>query len=66
MITHYLVIALFVLIATFAVIFDRLARRPGSQHGTVSDFFILLMYSPVGRATVLAGWAWAGYHFFAR
>ena len=59
-------------IAGFAVIIavlfglEFLGRRPGNKIPTVGEWLGYLMRWPVGRVLVLLGWAWLGWHYFAR
>ena len=64
--TRVLTIAGFVvLIAAFCVL-EFLARRPGSRIPTLGQWLGYLMRPKIGRALVLAGWWWLGWHYFAR
>jgi hypothetical protein len=43
-----------------------IGRWPRSTVPTVGELLGYLMRRPAGRALVLAGWMWAGWHFFGR
>ncbi len=53
-----------VIAAMFALEFA--ARRPGSRIPTVGQWLGYLMRPRIGRALILLGWWWLGWHYFAR
>ncbi|HWD56359.1 MAG TPA: hypothetical protein VG346_14630 [Acidimicrobiales bacterium] len=53
-----------VLVATVAV--DLIARRSAGRVATAGDFARFISTSPVANVALVAAWAFAGYHLFAR
>lgn len=48
------------------VVLEMLARRPGSRIPKAGQWFGYLMRPKLGRALILLGWWWLGWHYFAR
>jgi hypothetical protein len=48
------------------VTLEVLARRPASRIPTLGQWLGYLMRSRIGRALILLGWLWLGWHYFAR
>ena len=53
-----------VIIALLAL--DLVGRRPGSRVPTLGEWLGYLMRARAGRAAILLGWLWIGWHYFAR
>ncbi|HTZ26683.1 MAG TPA: DUF6186 family protein [Streptosporangiaceae bacterium] len=53
-----LILALFVL--------EFLGRRKGSRIPTLGEWLGYIMRSKAGRALILLGWLWLGWHYFSR
>jgi hypothetical protein len=49
-----------------AVLLDLAARRPGSRLATFGDLVSRISQRRAGRAAVMLGWWWLGWHFFVR
>jgi len=56
----------FLVIISAIVVLEVLARRKVGRIPTLSEWLGFVMRRPVGRALVLAGWLWLGWHYFAR
>jgi hypothetical protein len=48
------------------VVLEILGRRRTSQIPTLSEWLGYVMRPPAGRALILLGWLWLGWHYFAR
>jgi Family of unknown function (DUF6186) len=59
------VIGFVVIIAALAAL-EFLARRKIARIPTLGEWLGFVMRRPAGRALVLAGWLWLGWHYFAR
>lgn len=64
--TRDLTIAGFVVIIAALVALDILGRRPASRIPTLGQWLGYLMRPRAGRALILLGWLWLGWHYFAR
>ncbi len=64
--TRGITIAGFVIVITSMFVLEFRARRPGSRIPTVGEWLGYLMRSRPGRALILLGWWWLGWHYFAR
>lgn len=53
-----------VIIALFVLEF--IGRRPASRVPTLGEWLGYLMRARAGRAVILVGWLWLGWHYFAR
>jgi hypothetical protein len=53
-------------LACIGVAVAAIGRWPRSTVPTAGQLLGYLMRWPAGRALVLAGWVWAGWHFFGR
>ncbi len=53
-----LIIALFVL--------ELIGRRPATRVPTLGEWLGYIMRARTGRAAILLGWLWLGWHYFAR
>jgi len=56
----------FIAIIAALVVLEILARRKIGRIPTLGEWLGFAMRRPVGRALVLAGWLWLGWHYFAR
>jgi len=56
----------FVAVIAVLVVLEILARRKVGRIPTLSEWLGFAMRRPVGRALILAGWLWLGWHYFAR
>ncbi len=56
----------FVVIIAVLVVLEILARRRIGRIPTLGEWLGYVMRRPIGRALILAGWLWLGWHYFAR
>jgi hypothetical protein len=49
-----------------AVVLDVVARRPGSRLATFGDLVSRISARRAGRAAMMLGWWWLGWHYFVR
>jgi hypothetical protein len=56
----------FVAVIAGLVTLEILGRRKIGRIPTLSEWLGYVMRPPAGRALILAGWLWLGWHFFAR
>lgn len=56
----------FVGIIAVLVVLEILARRKIGRIPTLGVWLGFVMRRPAGRALILAGWLWLGWHYFAR
>jgi hypothetical protein len=56
----------FVAIIAVLVVLEILARQKIGRIPTLGQWLGFVMRRPVGRALILAGWLWLGWHYFAR
>jgi Family of unknown function (DUF6186) len=56
----------FVVIIGAMVILEILARRPSSRIPALGEWLGYVMRPRAGRALILLGWLWLGWHYFAR
>jgi hypothetical protein len=59
-------IAGFIAVIAALVALEILGRRKIGRIPTLSEWLGYIMRPRAGRALVLAGWLWLGWHFFAR
>jgi hypothetical protein len=64
--TRLITIAGFACMLSALITLEALGRRPGSRIPTLGQWLGYLMRSRAGRALVLLGWLWLGWHYFAR
>jgi len=64
--TRVITIAGFVVIIASMVILEILARRPSSRIPALGAWLGYVMRPRAGRALILLGWLWLGWHYFAR
>ena len=56
----------FIIIIAALVVLEILARRKIGRIPTLGEWLGFVMRRPLGRALILAGWLWLGWHYFAR
>jgi Family of unknown function (DUF6186) len=56
----------FVVVIAALVTLEILGRRKIGRIPTLSEWLGYVMRPRAGRALILAGWLWLGWHFFAR
>lgn len=66
MTTRLITAAGFALLLGALAVLEALARRPGSRIPTAGQWLGYLMRPRAGRALILLGWLWLGWHYFAR
>lgn len=66
MTTHVLTIVGYACVIGVLFALEILAHRRGSRIPKIGEWFGYLMRTRTGRVLVLLGWAWLGWHFFAR
>jgi Family of unknown function (DUF6186) len=66
MVTRVITIIGFSAVIAGIVILEIIARRPGTRIQTLGEWLGYLMRPKAGRAIVLLGWLWLGWHYFAR
>ncbi len=66
MTTQAITIIGFVAVIAALVTLEILGRRKIGRIPTLSQWLGYVMRARAGRALVLAGWLWLGWHFFAR
>jgi Family of unknown function (DUF6186) len=64
--TRAITIAGFVAIIVALAVLQLLGRRPASRIPTVGEWLGYVMRPRAGRALILLGWVWLGWHYFAR
>jgi hypothetical protein len=66
MTTRVITIAGFALVIAALIALEVTGRRPASRIPTVGEWLGYLMRPRAGRALILLGWWWLGWHYFAR
>jgi hypothetical protein len=66
MTTHVITVVGYGCLIAVLIVLELLARRRGSRIPKMGEWFGYLMRSKTGRLLILLGWAWLGWHFFAR
>lgn len=66
MVTRVITIIGFSAVIAGIVILEIIARRPGTRIPTLGEWLGFLMRPKAGRAIILLGWLWLGWHYFAR
>jgi Family of unknown function (DUF6186) len=66
MVTRVITIIGFSGVIAGIVILEIIARRPGTRIPTLGEWLGYLMRPKIGRALILLGWLWLGWHYFAR
>lgn len=64
--TRAITIVGFVLVIAALVTLEILGRRKKANIPTVSEWLGYVMRPKTGRALILLGWLWLGWHYFAR
>jgi Family of unknown function (DUF6186) len=64
--TRAITIVGFVAVIAALVTLEILGRRKIGRIPTLSEWLGYVMRPRAGRALILAGWLWLGWHFFAR
>jgi len=64
--TRAITIVGFVVIIAALVLLEILGRRPSSRIPTLGQWLGYVMRPRGGRALILLGWLWLGWHYFAR
>jgi len=66
MVTRILTIIGFAALILALFVLEFLGRRKGSRIPTLGEWLGYLMRSKTGRALILLGWLWLGWHYFSR
>lgn len=66
MTTRAITVAGFAVIIAAMVILEILGRRRSSRIPTLGEWLGYVMRPRAGRALILLGWLWLGWHYFAR
>jgi hypothetical protein len=64
--TRVITIVGFAVVLSGLVTLEVLGRRPTNRIPTAGQWLGYIMRSKAGRALVLLGWLWLGWHFFSR
>jgi hypothetical protein len=64
--TRAITVVGFVVIIAAMVILETLSRRPSSRIPALGEWLGYVMRPRAGRALILLGWLWLGWHYFAR
>ena len=64
--SRVITIAGFVAVIGALVMLEFVGRRPGSRIPTLGEWLGYVMRPRTGRALILLGWLWLGWHYFAR
>jgi hypothetical protein len=56
----------FAVVIAALLILEILGRNPRTRIPALGEWLGYVMRSPAGRALVLVGWLWLGWHYFAR
>jgi hypothetical protein len=66
MTTRIITIIGFVAVIGVLAALEFLGRRPTNRIPTAGQWLGYVMRSTAGRALILVGWLWLGWHYFAR
>jgi hypothetical protein len=66
MVTRIVTIIGFGVVILSLFVLEFLARRKGSRIPTLSQWLGYVMRPKLGRALILLGWLWLGWHYFSR
>jgi len=66
MTTRVITIIGFACLIIALLVLDLVGRRPASRVPTLGEWLGYLMRARAGRAVILLGWLWIGWHYFAR
>jgi Family of unknown function (DUF6186) len=64
--TRTLTVAGFVAVIAALVLLEILGRSPRTRIPTAGEWLGYIMRPRSGRALILLGWLWLGWHYFAR
>ncbi|MFY9888859.1 MAG: DUF6186 family protein [Streptosporangiaceae bacterium] len=64
--TRAITVAGFIAVIAGLVLLEILGRRKISRIPTLGEWLGYVMRPRAGRAVVLVGWLWLGWHYFAR
>jgi uncharacterized protein DUF6186 len=64
--TRTITIVGFVAVIVTLVVLEILGRSPRNRIPTLGEWLGYVMRSSSGRALILLGWLWLGWHYFAR
>jgi hypothetical protein len=64
--TRAITVVGFVACIVALVVLEVLGRRRTNQIPTLSEWLGYVMRTGTGRALILLGWLWLGWHYFAR
>jgi hypothetical protein len=64
--TWAITVAGFIAIIAALILLEVIGRRPASRIPTAGEWLGYVMRPRTGRAVVLLGWLWLGWHYFAR
>jgi hypothetical protein len=64
--TRAITVAGFIAIIAALIVLEVIGRRPASRIPTAGEWLGYVMRPRTGRAVVLLGWLWLGWHYFAR
>lgn len=64
--TRVTTIAGFAAVIAALVVLEVLGRRQGNRIPALGEWLGFIMRPRAGRAVVLLGWLWLGWHYFAR
>jgi Family of unknown function (DUF6186) len=66
MATRIITIIGFAVVIAALFVLEFIGRRPASRVPTLGEWLGYLMRARAGRAAILLGWLWLGWHYFAR
>ena len=66
MATRVITIAGFACVIIALFVLEFIGRRPASRVPTLGEWLGYIMRARAGRAAILLGWLWLGWHYFAR
>jgi hypothetical protein len=64
--TRAITIVGFVVVISGLITLEVLGRRPTNRIPTAGEWLGFVMRPRTGRALILLGWLWLGWHFFSR
>ena len=66
MVTRVITIIGFACVIAALIVLEIIGRRRTSRVPTLGEWLGYLMRARAGRALILLGWLWLGWHYFAR